>query len=282
MGHLSSSCPLKARRYYEGKRRANAVLVKRRGPYHTKRSPDAVTKGKGGEEARHRAEAICLDPPWIRKNSEQASALQCEAKKENARLKHEEKKEGDCGSVQEGELQKEARRQYGLKRYASPAVREKASHRYREATKTKARPTGTEESDHDDPSFRLGRPIEAKRQQNARRQRDPAAMEKRRKERKRLGHELIEPKAGNFQDDEEKYNDEDNENDYSEPVKRPIPERDSRSDLGDELDRLKETDLGLAEAIICFHRRLTTVLQNRSRPRPAPGILRESHIPDER
>lgn len=168
MRHLSSSCPLKARRYYKGKTRANAVLVKRRGPYHTKRSLNAVTKRKGGEEARDRAEAICLDPPWIRKSREQARALQCEAKKkENARLKHKEEKDGDCGSVQEGEFQKEARRQYGLKRYANPAVREKARTRYREATKAKARPKGTEESDHDDPPFRLGRPIEAKRQQNA-------------------------------------------------------------------------------------------------------------------
>lgn len=262
MGHLSSSCPIKARRYYKGKTCANAVLVKRRGPYHTKRTLDAVTKGKGGEEAGYRAEAICLDPPWIRKSRERARALQCEAKKnENARLKHKGEKDGDCGSVQEGGFQKEARRQYGLKRYASLSVREKARTRYREATKAKARHKGTEESDHDDPPFRLGRPIEAKRQQNAKRQRDPPAME-RRKERKRLRHELIEPKAGNFQHDEEKYNDEDNENDDSEtPVKRPIAERESRTDLGDELDRLKESDLGLAEAIIRFHRGLTIFLQ---------------------
>lgn len=260
MGHLSSSCPLKARRYYEGKTRANAVLVKRRGPYHTKRSPDAPIKGRGGEEARDRAKASCLDPAWIRKSREQASALQYEAKKENARLKHEEEKDGDCGSVQKKERQKEARRQYDLKRYANPAVREKARARYREAAKAKARLKGNEESDHDDPSFRLGRPIEAKRQHNAKRQRDPAARE-RRKERKRLRHEVIEPKAGNFQDDEEKY-DEDNENDDSEPVKRQTTKRKSRANLSDELDRLKETDLGLAEAIIGFHRGLTTVLQS--------------------
>lgn len=262
MGHLSNSCPLKARRYYEGKTRANAVLAKRRGPYHTKRSPDAVIKGKGREEARDRAEAICLDPAWMRKSREQASALQCEAKKDNARLKHEEEKDGDCGSVQKEERQKEARRQYNLKRYANPAVREKARARYREAAKAKATLKGNEEeSNHDDPSFRLGRPLEARRQHNAKRQRDPAARE-RRKERKRVRYEVIEPKAGDFQNDEGKYNDEDNENDDSEPVKRQLTKRESRSDLGDELNRLKKTDLGLAEAIIGFHRGLTTVLQS--------------------
>lgn len=260
MGHLTSSCPLKARRYYEGKACTNAVLVKRRGPYHTKRSPDAVIKGKGGEEARDRAEAICLDPAWIRKSKEQASALQCEAKKENARLKHEEEKDGDCGSVLKEERQNEARRQYDLKRNANPAWREKVRARYREAAKATARLKGNEESDHDDPCFGLGRPIEAKRQYNAKRQRDPAVRE-RRKERKRLRHEVIEPKAGNFQDDEEKY-DEDNENDDSELVKRQITKRESRADLGDELDRLKETDLGLAEAVIGFHRGFTTFLQS--------------------
>lgn len=266
MGHLSSSCPLKARRYYEGKKtRANAALAKSRGPYHTKRSPDAVIKGKGGEEARDRAEAICLDPAWIRKSREQASALRWEAKKENARLKHGEEKDGGCGSVQKEERQREARRQYDLKRYANPAVREKARARYREAAKAKAGLKGNEENDHDNPAFRLGRPIEAKRQHKAKRQRDPAARE-RRKERKRLRHEVIEPKAGNFQDDEGKYNDEHNENDGSEPVKRQITKRESRSDLGDELDRLKKTDLGLAEAIIGFHRGLTTVLQSSHAP----------------
>lgn len=230
-----------------------------------KRSPDAVIKGKGGEEARDRAEAICLDPAWIRKSREQASALRCEAKKENARLKHGEEKDGGCGSVQKEERQKEARRQYDLKRYANPAVREKARARYREAAKAKARLKSNEECDHDDPSFRLGRPKEAKRQHKAKRQRDPAARE-RRKERKRLRHEVIEPKAGNFQDDEGKYNDEDNENDGSVPVKRQITKRESRSDLGDELDRLKKTDLGLAEAIIGFHRGLATVLQSSHAP----------------
>lgn len=72
---------------------------------------------------------------------------------------------------------------------------------------------------------------------------------------------MIEPKIELFQNDEAKYDDDDNENDDSEPVKRPIPKPESRADLGDELDRLKETHLGLAEAIFRFHRGLMTVLE---------------------
>lgn len=251
MSHLTSSCPLKAGRYYEGKTCANAVQIKRRGPYHTKRSLDAVIKGIGGEEARDRAEARYLDSAWIRKSGEQARARRCEAMKENARLKHEAEKR-----------QKEAKRQYDLKRYANPAVREKARARYREVAKAKARLEENEERDHDDPSCRLGGIMGAERQYNAKRHRDPTARE-RRKERKRIRHEAIEPKAGNHQDDEAKCDDDDddNENYDSEPVKTPIPKRESRARLGDELDRLKGTDLALAEAIIGFHHGLTKLLE---------------------
>lgn len=263
MGHLTSSCPFKAGRYSEGKTRANADQIKRRGPYHTKRSLDAAIKGKGGKKAKDPAEARRLDPAWIRKSREHARALDFEAKKAKARLKYEAEKDGDCGSLQHEKRQKEAKRQYDLKRYANPAVREKVRARYREAAKAKDRLKSKEESNHDDPSFRMGRPIDAKRQQNAKRQRDPAAKE-RRGERKRLRHEAIEPIAEGFQDDEAKYDDDDdNEKDDSEPAKTPIPTRESRADLGDELDRLKETDIGLAEAIIGFHRRLETVLETR-------------------
>lgn len=205
----------------------------------------------GGEEARDRAEVRYLDPAWIRKSGEQARARCCEAMKEKARLKHEAEKR-----------QKKAKRQYDLKRYANPAVREKARARYREGAKAKARLKGNEERDHDDPSCRLGGPMGAERQYSAKRHRDPAARE-RREERKRLHHEAIESKVGNHQYDEAKYDDDDddNENCDSESVKTPIPKRESRARLGDELDRLKGTDLGLVEAIIGFHRGLTKFLE---------------------
>lgn len=118
--------------------------------------------------------------------------------------------------------QKEAKRQYDLKRYANPVVREKARARYREAMKAKARLKKNEESGQGDPSLGLGRPTEAKRQYNAKRER----------------------------------------------VKTPIPKREPRADLGEELDRLKETDLGLAEAIIGFHRGLMKVLESNPPTRP--------------
>lgn len=250
MGHLTISCPFKAGRYYEEKTRANAVQIERRGLYHGKRSLDPAIKEERSEQARDLMEARPLDPAAIGKSREQAKANHCEATKKKTRRKHEEERDGD---YQENRL-KEAKRQYDLKRYSNPAVREKARARYRE-TKRKARLNDNKEDSDYYPSVRLERRIEAKCQHDAKRQRDPALTE-RRKDTKILSHEALGLKARNHKNDEERYDDDD-----SEPVKTRMPKRESRADLDEELDRLQETDLGLAEAIIGFHRGLTTVLE---------------------
>lgn len=249
MGHLTISCPFKAGRYYEGKTRANAVQIERRGLYHAKRSLDPAIKEERSEQARDLMEARPLDPAAIGKSSEQAKANHCGATKKKTRRKHEEERDGDYQETR----QKEAKRQYDLKRYSNPAVREKARARYRE-TKRKARLNDNKEDSDYYPSVRLERRIEAKCQDDAKRQRDFALTE-RRKDTKILSPEALGLKARNHKNDEERYDDD------SEPVKTRMPRRESRADLDEELDRLQETDLGLAEAIIGFHRGLTTVLE---------------------
>lgn len=250
MGHLTISCPFKAEKYYEGRTRANAVQIERDGLYHAKRSLDPVIKEKRSEQARDLVEASPLNPAAIGKSRKQAKARHCEATTKKNRSKDEEE-------------QKEAKRQYDLKRYSNPAVREKARARYRE-TKRKARLNDSKENGDYYPSVRLERRIEAKRQHDAKRQRDPAGTE-RPNDTKILSDEAIGLKARNRKDDEERYddddNDNDNDNDHSELVKTRMPKRESGADLDEELDRLQKTDLGLAEAIIGFHRGLTTVLE---------------------
>lgn len=253
MGHLARSCPLKAGRYYDGKTRASAVQIERRDLYHAKRSLDPAIKGKRREQARDLAEVRRLNPAAIEKSREQASARHCGAMKTKTRRKHEEEKDGGDESVRQ---KKEAKRQYDLERYANPAVREKARARHREAAKRKAGLNHNKGDGDYHPSARLESRIEAKRQYDANRQHDPAVME-RRKVTKGLRHEAVKLKARNLEDDEERYDD---DND-SEAVKTRISKRASRAGLDEELDRLRELDLGLAEAIIGFHRRLTTVLK---------------------
>ena len=255
MGHRTISCPFKVESYYGGKTGANAVQIERPGLYHAKRSLDPAIKEERSEQARDLMEARPLDPAAIEKSREQAKVSHCEATKKKTGHKHEEERDSDY----QEKRQKEAKRQYDLKRYSNPAVREKARARYLE-TKRKARLNDNKEDSNYYPSVRLERRIEAKRQHDAKRQRDPAVTE-RCEDTKILSHEALGLMARNHKDDEERYDD-DKDDDDSEPVKTRMPKRESGADLDEELDRLQETDLGLAEAIIGFHRGLTTVLES--------------------
>lgn len=255
MGHVTTSCPFKAESYYEGKTGANAVQLERPGLYHAKKSLDPAVKEERSEQAQDLMEARPLAPAAIGKSREQPKASHCEATEKKTRRKHEEERDSDY----QEKRQKEAKRQYDLKRYSNPAVREKARARYRE-TKRMARLSDNKEDSDYYPSVRLKRCREAKRQRDAMRQLDLAVTE-RRKDTKVLSREALGLKARNHENDEERYDDE-NDDDDSEPVKTRMPKRQSRAGLDEELDRLQKTDMGLAEAIIEFHRGLTTVLES--------------------
>lgn len=157
--------------------------------------------------------------------------------------KSEKEKDGDYGSMKQ---------KYDLNSYANHARRENLRVCRREAAEQKAGLKDIKENDDNNPRGRFSGHLEAKTQYCAKRQRGPAVIGSQQRETKRPCYEAT------VIDAEDRI---DEENDRSGPVKMRVFKRESRTDLEKELDRLKQTRLGLVEAITKFRDRLTTVLE---------------------